>query len=44
MYQICTSTPDNSGELRGLTDTQIPVASRANAIYQVALERPAEGS
>jgi hypothetical protein len=26
MYQTCTSTPVNSGELRGLTVTQIPVA------------------
>jgi hypothetical protein len=30
MYQTCTSTPVNSGELRGLTVTQIPVASRTN--------------
>jgi hypothetical protein len=44
MYQMCTSTPVNSGELRGLTVTQIPIASRTNDHCQVRPKPSAVGS
>ena len=44
MYQTCTSTAVNSGELRGLTVTQNPAASRTNGLCQVRSNRSATGS